>query len=357
MNKFYEDLENELVEKYKEGYSLRQISEMFNINKTTVKKYVSNHVELRVRGLTDKEKENVKELYREGMTVNAISKKINKSYSTVKRYLSKEFGTVTDGIRKYEHLIPSIKKDYMNGLSATEISEKYNISRQTALDYIAEEGVKVRTYSETSRVYDLKEDYFDKLDEDKAFVLGKIFAIGTINAHPNCRFLDLSIPKRYEYVINDICSELYVNGYPKTSIIDTTLKIRIASTHLTERLLDLGVHSVLTKDNIRTNLHEDIVPFKHNFFEGYFSINVSVYPRVVYISSHSHVLPIINNYIKNDLQIDKFLVNDSNAIVVERNEEVLKLTDRHKIILDMIIDVANREETHSWNKVIKKYNT
>lgn len=118
---------DEFIKLYNEGYSFRKIGEMYGVSKGSVGRYIKEGAELRVKGLTESQRQKAKKLYLEGFTVNAISDKLGSAYSTVKNYLSNEFGIVTNGNKKYEHLVDNIVKDYENGLNATEISKKYSI--------------------------------------------------------------------------------------------------------------------------------------------------------------------------------------------------------------------------------------
>lgn len=344
---------DEFIKLYKEGHSLRAIASKYNVSKSSIKRYIEEDMEIKPRGLSDKDKEKCKELFLNGYTVSSISKNISINYSTVKRYLTKEFGNVTNGERKYEHLIPDIKYLYVNGYSATEISNKLDISRQTVMNYIGEEGIEARTYSETSRVYDLDENIFDEINKENAYILGIIFAKGGIYKAPNTSFIDIRIFKDNVYLLDKIAKFIYTSGYPKPNLIDNTLSLRISSIKIVERLSELGLHNNITKKSI-DHLHKEIIPFKHEFFEGYFTANTSVDRRRISISNSNSTFSLVNDYLTNDLQI-VIRQKSNNCIILEKNSEVKKLKDKHKCIEDKILEVVNstpKDEYHSWSKIL-----
>lgn len=344
---------DEFIKLYKEGKSLRAIALQYNVSKSSIKRYIEEEMEIKPKGLSEEDKAKCKDLFSNGHTVSAISKNLSLNYSTVRRYLVKEFGSVTNGQRKYEHLVSDMKQLYTSGYSATEISNKLGINRQTIMDYINEEGIKSRTYSETSRVYDLDENIFDEINKENAYILGIIFARGGIDKSTSTSFVNISIFKDNIYLLDKVARFIYTSEYPKANVVDNTYYIRISSTKLVERLGELGLRNNITK-TYRSSLHKDLLPFKKEFFEGYFTVNVSVNKKNLYISGNGNILSFVKEYLEKDLDIKK-IQNSTYGIVIENNTEVRKLKDNHKCIEDKILEVVNstpEDEYHSWSKLL-----
>lgn len=345
---------NEFVDLYKYGYSLREIATMYDVSKGTISRYVKEEVEIQ-RGLTEKQKEKAKELFECGLSVNAISIQLNATYSTVKYYLSKEFGKLTDLDRKYDHLVDDFKKMYEEGYSANEIGDKYGIHRQTILSYLREEGTYVRSYSESSRLYDLKEDYFDTLDGKKAYILGIIFAIGRLNQAPANQFIDLKIFKDKLEILNTVINAIFVGDAPCFNMVDNTYCLRVSSTKLYDTVEELGI-AHKESGEIR-EFSERIKPYENEFWEGFFYANVNVNGRFVLISAYREHLPVLCNYLSSKGIQYKLFDNVASHIEIERNSEVIKLVKEHNTIKDKIqekvIELESKGKKHSWGEVIR----
>lgn len=260
----------EFIKLYKEGYSLRKIGELYGVSKTSVKRYVEEGCEIRQKGLTDEQKEKSKELYLEGLTVSAISKEIGCPDATLRRYLSTEFGVVSStGYKKYEHIKNDIISDYESGLSATEVAKKYKVARQTVMNYVAESKVEARTYSETSRVYDMNEDYFAQIDKHKSWILGLVFAKGRLDSHPGNKFLDISVYESRAEILDAITKELYKNGCPNLGMVDNTLRLRVSSSKLYDTLNSFGIYNKSDYKKMSLPKEVDII----SFWKGCLTVN------------------------------------------------------------------------------------
>ena len=344
---------DEFIKLYKEGHSLRAIALQYNVSKSSVKRYIEEDMEIKPRGLSEKDKSKCKDMFLEGYTVSAISRNLSLNYSTVKRYLTKEFGNVTNGEKKYEYLIEDIKNLYINGASANEISNKLGISRQTVLNYIEDEGISARTYSETSRIYKLNEDIFDEINAENAYILGIIFARGGIDKSPSSSFINITIFKDNIDLLDKVAKYIYLSDYPRMNLVDNTYYIRVCSLKLVRRLEKLGLRNNIIKQST-DSLHKELIPFKHEFFEGYFTANVSVSNRRIYISGDMNILAFIREYLIYDLGI-KIIQNTKYGIAIENNIEVKKLKDNHECIKNKILDFVNhnpKDKYHSWNSLL-----
>lgn len=347
---------DEFVKLYKEGYSLRKIGEMYGVSKITVKRYVEEECEIKPRGLTDTQKKKAVELYSNGhYSINQIAKTLNACATTVRRYLTSEFGKLNNsGEKKYEHLRSSIVKDYESGLSATELAEKYGVSRQTALDYTLESGVKIRNYSETSRLFPLREDYFDTLSEKKAYILGILFSEGRLDRHPGCNFIDFSVFRDRKYVMDIIVKELFIDEHPKIELFQNTYKLRISSSKLHDRLNSLGMYNNKEVCNDTELFEPSFKEFEKSFWEGFIFAGISINHRDLFISGHRCHMGALYSYISNELGIKCKLVQPT-SIVIMNKKETKKLIKVYPFIQQFIEEHVKSFDSsvkHSWGAII-----
>ncbi|MBQ3422030.1 MAG: hypothetical protein IJH34_10250, partial [Romboutsia sp.] len=284
---------DEFIKLYKEGMSLRQIALKYEISKNVISNLVKEDMQLRQKsGVEGMEKE-FYELYQQGRTINSIANEYNVSYSSVSRLLRKHFN-IEKSNRKYEHLVENFKREYKEGKSLTKIAEKYNVSRQTILDYISEEKVKSRNYSETSRIYSLDEDYFNKINEIKAYQLGIFYAIGSMY---NESTIDLKIINKK----SDLIFEAIKGISDKTSKnlnknkYDNSVCLRLNSKILKGRLDEIG----LSKGELNINKE-----FRKYFFDGYFKGNMKISTEAITINkSKNKYGALIKDYLINNLNL------------------------------------------------------
>ena len=347
------ECKQQFIDLYNYGFSLREIGEMYGVSKASVKKYIVEEIPLRQRGFTDKQKAKIVELYKRGLSVNAVANSLGLHYSNVKYFLSKEFGVVTSGgAKKYEHLANTLRKEYKEGLSANELAIKYGMSRQTVLNYIVEYGDDIRTYSETSRLYELNEDYFDSINKDNAFILGIMFAIGRLNSAVNNYFIDFKVVSERKEVLDAIIKEIYVDGkHTNFNKIDNTLNLRVSSKKMYDRLMDLGISHKESEDKI--SLNSEIYPYRKEFFDGMFYANFNATSRYVNISVYKEHLDMLIDYMN---EIGVLCKNKANSLQIERKDEVIKFINKHNIIGTMLKEKVEELEKegkeHRWVSVL-----
>lgn len=342
---------DEFVKLYKEGYSLRKIAEMYGVTKASVTRYVKEECELRQRGLSEKDKQKAKELYLYGKTVNAIGEILGKPKSTIKSYLSKEFGVVTEGVKKYEHLANDMIKDYEQGMNATEISKKYGVSRQTVINYVYESHIDTRDYSQTSRKYSLNEDYFDKLNEENSFILGIIFAKGRLNSTTGTKWLDITVYKDRIDVIETVLDVLYKDECPKLHAIENNFTVRINSEKLYNTLDSYHIYN-------KGNKEELVLPngiSEKEFWRGFIYSGISISKRQLSITGNAREIILLSDYL---IKLGISFRSYSTGIIIQNKKEVNKLIgiDGYGFIKQMIekyISTLDNPNSTPWNQVLK----
>ena len=243
---------------------IREIARIYDVDKSSVSRYIHEDTKPRVRGLTDEQKETAKRMYESFYTVSEITKELEAVNSTVRNFLIREYGEIRSSrnSKKYEHLRDSFVEDYNNGLSSWDISKKYNVSPTTILNYIGEKGVKARDYSESSNRYEIYEEYFDVLDNHRAYILGLIVGNSSENKKSSMNFIDLRVSENQKNMLDEILETLYVSECPALSVINKTLVVRIQSKKLVKRILELK------NQMFSTEIPKELENFKGYFLKG-----------------------------------------------------------------------------------------
>lgn len=344
---------DEFIKLYKEGYSLRKIGEIYGVNKASIAKYVKEDCELRTKGLTDEEKEKARDMYLRGMNVNVISKSLGTDYSTTRRYLATKYGVVTNGEKKYKHLKDDIIKDYENGLNATQISEKYKISRQTVMNYVAESDVKARTYSETSRIYPLKEDYFAELNNNKTAILGMMFCKGRIDIRHDGYYVDLNVHNSRVDILDIIVKHIYYKDSPILNTIDNNLNLRIPSKDLYNSLDKYGLYNSVSKE---TKISKEIT-YIDSFWKGYIYAGMSINTRSITVSGYEEHIDALCEYLKG-IGVG-YRRSFKTNIVIENKKEIKNLIKNHgylfiKTFIQDYVNGLDKYQRHTWNVILNE---
>ena len=349
---------DEFIKLYKEGSSIRKIAQIYGVSKGSVSRYIREECDIEQRGLSDVEKDKVKKLYSEGLTVNAISKEIGYAYGTVRSFLAKEYGDLAIGCKKYAHLFDDIVKDYAKGLNATQISEKYGVSRQTIMNYIAESDIEARTYSETSRLYELNEDYFDVMDKEKSAILGMIFSKSTTFIHDTSYCIDIIVNETKKEIMDIIVSKLYNGDSPKfryiVNALNNTMCLRVVSKKLYEKLNKYGVYN--TKSKAVLDKLPDVVD-EESFWKGFIYASSNITNRVLYISCNDTHKNILFDYL-NKLRLTSYRYREGGGIELENKVEVKRLIDEYGygFIKDRIksyVESLDDDTKHAWSYILK----
>lgn len=319
-------------EEYEGGESFAAIARKYGVASGTVRKNLKGKVKVREKGTS---KEVVEEWYRlwlSGVSKTAIAKQYNTDCATVSRVLAREKGVKKiQGEREFEHLIPTFKRMYESGYDLTDISKETNVSRQTVLNYLNAEGVTIRTYSEATRMYDVKDNYFDVIDsERKAYILGLIFSSGTIIDHRDSYSLQMVTSKRRAHVIQEVFEEL--TDKPKEDIwfsaSDNSYKDRIFSKTIYDRLKELGLG---LKGEIRMpNIDKKYVK---SFLKGHLVDSASFYKKRNYIriGGRPNMMEAIRNLLVQCVGVNPEAVlresKRGHALAVFRSAEVEKIKE------------------------------
>jgi len=186
-----------------------------------------------------------------------------------------------------KNTVKNFIKDYNDGLSTIKIGKKYNVSYTTVYNYLKKSNVKIRSAAMRARKYELREDFFDKIDtQEKAYFLGLLYADGCNSTEAN--LVRITLTKNDKDILEKLSSLVYPNndrplGFQPGRINTFNSKqhktkdsyvLRISNEKISQRLNQLGVTKNKTKIVTFPNFLNDIlIP---HFIRGYFDGDGSV---------------------------------------------------------------------------------
>lgn len=315
---------------YERGASLRKIGETYGVDKTTVKYHLKGVVEFREKSPFKKYADEWYQLHVEGWTNAAIANKYNVTKTTVWNILSKEKGVKKkSGRKKYEHLIPTFIQMYKDGYDLTDISKETGASRQTVLNYLNDEGIKARTYSETSRIHAVKEDYFEVIDSGrKAYMLGLVFSSGTLLEHHGTQSLQISGANAKAHVIGEIFGELTDRKLEDVINDGDKYKDRIFSPNLYKSLkrLGMGLRGEMTFPDLTGS-------YRSEFLRGYLVGRVTLDEKLnnLFVAARPNNVGKLRDMLIQIVGINsdaiKSFTGSDDRLVIYRNNEVEKIME------------------------------
>lgn len=150
------------------------------------------------------------------------------------------------------------------GKSKDAIATTIGVDRRTVLNYEKKTGVKT---IKLTRKPNFNYHYFDLIDtEQKAYLLGFVFADGYIESNERC--LTFNINKRDIDLFDKISDEVDYKGKYSKSSTKNCIRIYLSSVHLVGKLKEYGINRNKTNSLRMPKLdNEDL--YRH-FLRGYF---------------------------------------------------------------------------------------
>lgn len=124
-------------------------------------------------------------------------------------------------------------------LSAITISKILKCSPTTINKKLRLLGFNVRSYSESNRIYSLKEDFFETWNNDVAYIIGFILADGCVNKRRGNYTTSLSIHKKDIEVLKFILEKIESNQTIK--VYKNYRSIHLHSLKIGQKLISLGI--------------------------------------------------------------------------------------------------------------------
>lgn len=349
--KSYRHYKEEFINLYKEGMSIRAIADKYDIHKSSVARLIREDIPIRDKSTAYQFKDKIYDLYKKGYGIYQIASLISTDElrirgDAVKRILFKEFDIVIPSNPKNGELIPIFIKLYQEGKTLNDIANEYNVSKQTVLNYINLGGLKARDYHESSLKTYLNEEYFDILDNKKAYQLGLIFAMGCVHKENVCVFLDLSITSNKKEFIFKAIEGISDKGYENLewNHDDSISSIRISSKHMCSKLLEYGLSKKID------------IPKEHRtaFFKGFFETNLNITNRNIAFPTKNRYNEDVKFYLLNDIGIDEeyYKSHKGTTPYITNINAIKKLLEVHPEILEKFSKKANIVK---WNKLLLNY--
>lgn len=189
-------------------------------------------------------------MYESGMSVKEILNVLPCSKQTVYDVLNKnnvnlrgKSGKRDDGVSKEQ--VYKMYELYKQGKNTREIGELYNLSSSYISRLFHQESLKLRDQYETSRRYRFNENFFDCIDtQEKAYFLGLLWADGTNSLEKHC--IEIGLQERDKHILEqmlvimgaDYQLRCIKSKYPGGQDI---YRVSLFSTHMSNRLNEIGM--------------------------------------------------------------------------------------------------------------------
>lgn len=238
----------------------------------------------------------------------------------------------------------NIKNLYKKGDSPYKIAEKYNVSRSCIMKILNKIRVKKRTLSEARRVFDLKEDFFETIDnEEKAYWLGFFYADGWVSVGRESKRSDgteyrpslnyksgISLHEKDIYVLHNL-SKILFNGKrtPTKDSSSNNWTIKVNSKKMAEDLQKNGciLHKTYLLAEMPKIEHSLIRHFVRGFFDGDGSVSkrgngkddFNHYGKISFVGP-IEFLEKIKTLFKEEIGVEFKIISCSNSEIVHKAE-------------------------------------
>lgn len=164
----------------------------------------------------------------------------------------------------------AIAKEYSAGASVTDLAKTAGLSASRIYQILKVKGA-TRTQSEANRRFNLREDYFDSLDERSAYWLGFILADGCI--YENRLKITLSATDKVHLAkFRDELTDAPISITTKGKYHEATLVI--TSDHISDSLRRLGIKPRKSLSHGTPDIDDDLLPC---LYMGYFDGDGSIF--------------------------------------------------------------------------------
>lgn len=350
--------QDEFISLYKEGVSIRQIAEKYEVNKNSVSALIKEKIELRPKSSISKEiGKNIYKDYLSGMSTRQLEAKYSVHSASIQRFLTKQYKIKFYGNKKYEHLTDDFIRCYEEGMSLADIGDKYGVSKQTVLTYLNQNDKDARTYKESSLKYEVDSNYFNKLNEEKAFDLGLLFFMTTISiTNHRQEFLNIKTNIVNEGLLVELVSKFSDKNsnsveYSSRNGKVTTASIRIYEQNIVNNFKSYGL-GMENQLNIDTN-------YLYDFFRGYFSLALTVNTKTLNLSIKNLTKDIVKSYL-NDFMDITLLTENKSAFIIGNIDGSIQFLKKHKELVSKVENcmlnnenITNRD-LNRWENIINK---
>ena len=209
--------------------------------------------------------------------------------------------------------------EYLLGVNNKQLCKKYNKSRSYIQKLLILNNIKLRNGSEITKKYQINEKYFENIDdENKAYILGLIFADGNLFKNT----VKINLIESDSHILYDIANKIYFNDNFQISTIKGRLKLWGNISYYTkqQKVLvftrkkiadDLKKHGLLENKSLTIRFPKLNKIYNKDFIRGYFDGDGCFYTSIKYknnnriqIISNENFIIDLKNIIKNELNIN-----------------------------------------------------
>lgn len=313
---------------------------------------------------TDSEKQIIIDYTKNDLTVNDISKKYKISRQTIRKIVLRNGLSLKSVIDKNIKL--KIINGYKNGKTNKELSTKFNLHRATIQRILKTNNIPLRPKEQSSRKKILHIN-FEQIDtNDKAYILGLIFADGNLSKNN----IEISLKKDDKQILEDISKVIYDNIYLKkrsgkiwfnkkqNKKYKSSAQYRFLIT-CKKTSIDLRNHGLIENKSLKIVMPKLEIQFISHFIRGYFDGDGCLFVSKKYKGTNR--VTIVSNYIfceqlssiiNSILQINSTVQNKTvnvGCVSISGNNQV-------QTFLNWIYTDANLKLNRKYEKFITNYN-
>ena len=292
---------------YESGMSFSAIGKAEGVSKATVQNVIKDVVEKRDKSPFDKYALVWVDLYeKQGYSTVDIAEEYKTSPGVVSRILKKHGVVMRIQVeieKKYLHLVPTWKEQYKSGMSLHEIAATCEASAQTILNYLRDENIEIRDYADSSRIYELDESYFEKIDtQEKAYWLGWFFSSGSTLEHLSSWSIQLTVNSKSKEQLAAFQKVIHTNRPFAKHKGENIYSLRLQSRPLFDQLRALGLENdKVNKQQFPINLSSE---YYSSFILGYIEGKGGFYERNVHISGTKFFLDRVAIILKEEIGLE-----------------------------------------------------
>ena len=264
-----------------------------------------------------------------GLTAKEIAIRYDTSYGVVSTQL-KHAGVVftPTGSRRFEAYAKEWVKRYEGGEPLSSIAAAFDVSDQTVLAYLNQDGVEIRDYSESTRIYPVDESYFESIDADeKAYWLGWLFASGSSYSKDGTHLVVMNV-RAEDLDRLDAFSKTISTERPYEKVGEGEVyRLSIKSERLQRQVSGHGLQSGKMKDlSFPSHLQQE---FHRPFLLGYVEGRSGTYGNTFTMSGTASFLEVVENILLRELGIRSSLAPEPNPrrLLVRGDEDINTLLD------------------------------
>ena len=198
---------------------------------------------MKSKDITKEIEEKIVNMYKNGKSYEAIKKEFDINTSIIKKILKKNNVEIRTNGGKLKSQLPidEIIDKYVNKyISSTKLAEEYNVTWTTILNILRKNNIEIRSCKDKYKNLSLLDDYFDNIDSpDKAYFLGFLITDGNIYKNRHAIALELAVKDEYLVkLFSDTVKNTTKLYYRKSK---QTVRVAFVSKRMKESLSKFGV--------------------------------------------------------------------------------------------------------------------